>query len=135
MFSIYVLLIFQLFSPTEDDSDKNWKRRVLAHRLESLIAFCFVLMVIIALCIGLGGKRMCFCYSLNPIYLSKAFLKCRSVCRVEYKNHLFYAALERKNTYWLWPHDFYSNNNWRSISTDEEMLFKLHIAMLCFSSF
>ncbi|TKS66785.1 hypothetical protein D9C73_001892 [Collichthys lucidus] len=40
----------------DEDLEKSWKSRLLAHRLEILIASCVILVVILALGIGLGGE-------------------------------------------------------------------------------
>ncbi|KAM9709820.1 transmembrane protease serine 3 [Menidia menidia] len=44
---------------SEEDLDKGWKSRVLAHRLELLMASCLVLVVTLALSIGLGVGLSC----------------------------------------------------------------------------
>lgn len=46
------------FVSTEDDLDKSWKTRLSAHRFELLIASCLIVVVILALGIGLGGKEL-----------------------------------------------------------------------------
>lgn len=43
---------------TEDDLEKSWKTRLLAHRVELLIASCTVVGVTLALGIGLGGEEL-----------------------------------------------------------------------------
>ncbi|XP_042283245.1 transmembrane protease serine 3, partial [Thunnus maccoyii] len=43
----------------EDDLDKSWKSRVLAHRFELLIASCVIVVVALALGIGLGVGLSC----------------------------------------------------------------------------
>nr|XP_040058022.1 transmembrane protease serine 3 [Gasterosteus aculeatus aculeatus] len=43
----------------EDDLDKSWRSRLLAQRLELLIALCFIVVVILALAIGLGVGLSC----------------------------------------------------------------------------
>ncbi|KAM7380959.1 hypothetical protein PAMP_004223 [Pampus punctatissimus] len=44
---------------SEDDLENSWKNRVLAHRLELLIASCVVVVVTLALGIGLGVGMSC----------------------------------------------------------------------------
>uniref|UniRef100_UPI0037E6F914 transmembrane protease serine 3 n=1 Tax=Semicossyphus pulcher TaxID=241346 RepID=UPI0037E6F914 len=43
----------------EDDLEKSWKSRLLAHRLELLIASCIIVVVTLALGIGLGVGLSC----------------------------------------------------------------------------
>ncbi|KAA8588454.1 hypothetical protein FQN60_001648, partial [Etheostoma spectabile] len=43
----------------EDDLEKSWKNRVLAHRLELLIALCLIVVVSLVLGIGLGVGLSC----------------------------------------------------------------------------
>ncbi|KAE8299036.1 Transmembrane protease serine 3 [Larimichthys crocea] len=43
----------------DEDLEKSWKSRLLAHRLEILIASCVILVVILALGIGLGVGLSC----------------------------------------------------------------------------
>ncbi|XP_054642901.1 transmembrane protease serine 3 [Dunckerocampus dactyliophorus] len=44
---------------TEDDLDKKWKKRLLAHRMELIIATCIIVVVTLALGIGLGVGLSC----------------------------------------------------------------------------
>ena len=55
--------IHDLLCSTEDDLEKGWKKRVLAHRIELLIGSCLILVIILALSIGLGGKELSFVLS------------------------------------------------------------------------
>ncbi|XP_068186334.1 transmembrane protease serine 3 [Antennarius striatus] len=43
----------------DDDLDKSWRSRLLAHRLEVLIASCLILTLMLALAIGLGVGLSC----------------------------------------------------------------------------
>lgn len=43
---------------SEDDLDKGWRSRLLAHRFELLIASCVAVAVTLVLGIGLGGEQL-----------------------------------------------------------------------------
>lgn len=43
---------------SEDDLDKSWRSRLLAHRFELLIASCVAVAVTLVLGIGLGGEEL-----------------------------------------------------------------------------
>lgn len=46
------------FVQAEDDMEKTWKSRLLAHPVELLITLCLVLVVTLVLGIGLGGEEL-----------------------------------------------------------------------------
>ncbi|KAF1382215.1 hypothetical protein PFLUV_G00141340 [Perca fluviatilis] len=49
----------------EDDLENSWKNRVLAHRLELLIASCLIVVVTLVLGIGLGGEELSAVWTLS----------------------------------------------------------------------
>ncbi|KAI3356610.1 hypothetical protein L3Q82_017812, partial [Scortum barcoo] len=52
-------MLMNYFVSIENDLEKSWKNRLLAHRLELLIASCLILVVTLALGIGLGVGLSC----------------------------------------------------------------------------
>lgn len=46
------------FVSAEEDMEKSWKSRLLAHPVELLITSCLILVVTLALSIGLGGEEL-----------------------------------------------------------------------------
>lgn len=51
-------MFMKSFVSAEDDIEKSWKSRLLAHPVELLITLCLILVVTLALCIGLGGEEL-----------------------------------------------------------------------------
>lgn len=52
------MMLINCVVSAEDDLGKSWKNRLLAHRLELLIASCLAVVVTLALGVGLGGKEL-----------------------------------------------------------------------------
>lgn len=59
-FTIYMTCRMHMscFISTEDDLQKSWKDKLLARRVELLMASCLILVVTLALSIGLGGEEL-----------------------------------------------------------------------------
>ena len=58
-------MFINYFSSIEDDLENSWKNRVLAHRLELLIASCLIVVVTLVLGIGLGGEELSAVWTLS----------------------------------------------------------------------